>query len=284
MSGLVEDKDAILGSLDSVSALANETSDLAVGIRPAFVRDVKGLRKVATNLNQGRSEIDRALQIMPIKLDQDRAHRHQRLVLQLLPVPVPGQRPRRRPARSRSSTTPAPSARTRGATSDEHAIPRTQPGPDRGDQHRRAHRPAGPGLQRQQPAAHRWRRHLPRCLRRVRRSQARRRGPHRRRPRRQGRRRRAQGRPRRGVASRSRPPRSSAPRRWQRSRSRPCWARCSSPSSRPAPASSRRTPRSRCPGRRSPYNVVQAFSGLADRAEKIDVDRLGEVDRHPGRR
>jgi phospholipid/cholesterol/gamma-HCH transport system substrate-binding protein len=48
--------------------LANETSDLAVGIRPAFVRDVKGLRKVATNLNRGRSEIDRALQVMPIKL------------------------------------------------------------------------------------------------------------------------------------------------------------------------------------------------------------------------
>ena len=68
MSGLVEDKDAILNSLDSVSALANETSDLAVGIRPAFVRDVKGLRKVATNLNRGRSEIDRALQVMPIKL------------------------------------------------------------------------------------------------------------------------------------------------------------------------------------------------------------------------
>ena len=42
MAGLVKDKDAILGSLDSVSALANETSDLVVGIRPSFVRDVKG--------------------------------------------------------------------------------------------------------------------------------------------------------------------------------------------------------------------------------------------------
>ena len=68
MSGLVEDKDAILGTLDSISTLADETSDLAVGIRPAFVRDVKGLRQVATNLNRGRSEIDRALQILPIKL------------------------------------------------------------------------------------------------------------------------------------------------------------------------------------------------------------------------
>ena len=61
MAGLVKDKDAILGSLDSVSALANETSDLVVGIRPSFVRDVKGLRGVASNLNKGRSEVDRAL-------------------------------------------------------------------------------------------------------------------------------------------------------------------------------------------------------------------------------
>ncbi|MDX6231965.1 MAG: phospholipid/cholesterol/gamma-HCH transport system substrate-binding protein [Nocardioidaceae bacterium] len=68
MSGLVQDKDAILGSLDSVSNLAEQTADLTVGIRPSFVRDVKGLRKVATNLNKGRSEIDRALQILPIKL------------------------------------------------------------------------------------------------------------------------------------------------------------------------------------------------------------------------
>ncbi len=68
MTGLVKDKDAILGSLDSVSALANETSDLVVGIRPSFVRDVKGLRGVATNLNKGRSEVDRALQVLPLKL------------------------------------------------------------------------------------------------------------------------------------------------------------------------------------------------------------------------
>lgn len=70
MAGLVKDKDAILGSLDSVSALANETSDLAVGIRPSLVRDVKGLRQVAGNLNKGRAEIDRALQVLPIKLEK----------------------------------------------------------------------------------------------------------------------------------------------------------------------------------------------------------------------
>ena len=68
MAGLVKDKDAILGSLDSISSLANETSDLAVGIRPSLVKDVKGLRKVATNLNAGKSELDRALQVLPVKL------------------------------------------------------------------------------------------------------------------------------------------------------------------------------------------------------------------------
>ncbi len=68
MAGLVKDRDAILGSLESISGLADETSDLAVGIRPAFVRDVKGLRRVASNLNKGRGELDRAMQILPVKL------------------------------------------------------------------------------------------------------------------------------------------------------------------------------------------------------------------------
>jgi phospholipid/cholesterol/gamma-HCH transport system substrate-binding protein len=68
MGGLVQDKDAILNSLDSVSNLAEQTSDLVTGIRPSFVKDVKGLRQVAGNLNAGRDELDRAMQILPIKL------------------------------------------------------------------------------------------------------------------------------------------------------------------------------------------------------------------------
>ena len=70
MTGLVQDKDAILNSLDSVSALSNETSDLVVGIRPSLVKDVKGLRQVAGNLNKNRGELDRAMQILPIKLNK----------------------------------------------------------------------------------------------------------------------------------------------------------------------------------------------------------------------
>jgi phospholipid/cholesterol/gamma-HCH transport system substrate-binding protein len=70
MAGLVKDKDAILGSLDSISTLADETSDLTVGIRPSLVKDVRGLRQVATNLNRNRSELDRAMQVLPIKLEK----------------------------------------------------------------------------------------------------------------------------------------------------------------------------------------------------------------------
>jgi len=70
IGGLADDKDAILGSLDSISALTRETADITTGIRPGLVASIKGLREVATNLNQGRSEIDRALQILPIKLEK----------------------------------------------------------------------------------------------------------------------------------------------------------------------------------------------------------------------
>lgn len=70
LAGLVQDKDAILSSLDSVSALTQQTADLTTGIRPGLVASIKGLRQVATNLNKGRDEIDRALQILPIKLNK----------------------------------------------------------------------------------------------------------------------------------------------------------------------------------------------------------------------
>lgn len=68
--GLANDKDAILGSLDSISSLAVETSDLVKGIRPPLVKDVKELRTVAGNLAKNRAEIDRALQVLPIKLNK----------------------------------------------------------------------------------------------------------------------------------------------------------------------------------------------------------------------
>ncbi|WP_141015364.1 MCE family protein [Nocardioides sambongensis] len=70
LSGLRSDRKAILSSLDSISALAVQTGDLADDIREPFVRDIKQLRKVAGNLDAGRAEIDRSLQVLPIKLNK----------------------------------------------------------------------------------------------------------------------------------------------------------------------------------------------------------------------
>jgi phospholipid/cholesterol/gamma-HCH transport system substrate-binding protein len=68
VSGLSQDRQAILGSLDSVSALAVQTSDLVTGIRPGLTKDIGQLRKVAGTLDANKAEIDRALQVLPIKL------------------------------------------------------------------------------------------------------------------------------------------------------------------------------------------------------------------------
>jgi phospholipid/cholesterol/gamma-HCH transport system substrate-binding protein len=68
MHGLMTDRRAILGSLNQISDLTQQTADIATGIRPSFVEDVKQLRRTAGNLRRGRGELDRALQILPIKL------------------------------------------------------------------------------------------------------------------------------------------------------------------------------------------------------------------------
>lgn len=68
VGGLKDDREAILSSLDSISALSVETASLVEDIRPTFVRDIKQLRIVAGNLDRNRAEIDRALQVLPIKL------------------------------------------------------------------------------------------------------------------------------------------------------------------------------------------------------------------------
>ncbi len=70
VSGLSQDRQAILGSLDSISSLAVQTSDLVTGIRPPLTKDVKQLRGVAGTLDRNKAEIDRALQVLPIKLNK----------------------------------------------------------------------------------------------------------------------------------------------------------------------------------------------------------------------
>ena len=40
------------------------------GIREPFVEDIKQLRRVAGNLDENKAELDRALQVLPIKLNK----------------------------------------------------------------------------------------------------------------------------------------------------------------------------------------------------------------------
>lgn len=68
--GLKTDRKAILGSLDQISSLSVQTSDLVSGIRDPFVKDVRQLRRFAGNLDRNKGEIDRALQVLPIKLNK----------------------------------------------------------------------------------------------------------------------------------------------------------------------------------------------------------------------
>jgi phospholipid/cholesterol/gamma-HCH transport system substrate-binding protein len=68
VGGLKDDRQAILGSLEQISALSVETAGLVKGIRKPFVEDIKQLRRFAGNVNANKAELDRALQVLPIKL------------------------------------------------------------------------------------------------------------------------------------------------------------------------------------------------------------------------
>ena len=70
VGGLKKDRNAILGSLEDVSALSVETASLIDGNREPFVKDIKELRAVAGNIDKNKAELDRALQVLPIKLDK----------------------------------------------------------------------------------------------------------------------------------------------------------------------------------------------------------------------
>ena len=70
IGGLKDDRQAILGSLQEISDLSVETSSLLSGIRKPFVKDIKELRTVAGNIDRNKAELDRALQVLPIKLEK----------------------------------------------------------------------------------------------------------------------------------------------------------------------------------------------------------------------
>jgi phospholipid/cholesterol/gamma-HCH transport system substrate-binding protein len=67
-TGLKDDRQAILGSLDAVSELAVETADLVSDARPALTEDVRQLRRLTGNLSRNTQVLDRELQILPLKL------------------------------------------------------------------------------------------------------------------------------------------------------------------------------------------------------------------------
>ncbi len=68
IGGLKDDRQAILASLDGISDLSVETAGLLKGIRAPFVEDIKQLRRFAGNVDRNKAELDRALQVLPIKL------------------------------------------------------------------------------------------------------------------------------------------------------------------------------------------------------------------------
>jgi phospholipid/cholesterol/gamma-HCH transport system substrate-binding protein len=70
VAGLKDDREAILDSFDQVSLLADETAELVEGVRPTLVEDVKQLRRLTKNINDNKRELDRALQVLPIKLQK----------------------------------------------------------------------------------------------------------------------------------------------------------------------------------------------------------------------
>lgn len=70
VSGLKDDRRAILGSLEGISELSVETADLVQGIRSPLVQDIKQLRRFAGNVEDNKAELDRALQVLPIKINK----------------------------------------------------------------------------------------------------------------------------------------------------------------------------------------------------------------------
>ena len=68
--GLDQDKQPILDSLDHISGLSQQTSDLVSGIRSPFVEDIKQLKTFAGQLADQRQGLDNDLQIEPQKLNK----------------------------------------------------------------------------------------------------------------------------------------------------------------------------------------------------------------------
>ena len=72
VTGLKDDRDAILNSVDSISDLTDETSDLLVQGRPALSEDIKQLNGLTKNLSKkdNLATIENSIKILPRKLQK----------------------------------------------------------------------------------------------------------------------------------------------------------------------------------------------------------------------
>jgi phospholipid/cholesterol/gamma-HCH transport system substrate-binding protein len=72
VTGLKTDRDAILNSVDSISDLTDETSDLLVQGRPALTEDIKQLNSLTKNLSSKKNlaTLENSIKILPIKLQK----------------------------------------------------------------------------------------------------------------------------------------------------------------------------------------------------------------------
>jgi phospholipid/cholesterol/gamma-HCH transport system substrate-binding protein len=69
-TGVVKGDDIRIAGVKVGTVKNVEIADLVDGIREPFVEDVKQLRAVAENLDRNKAELDRALQVLPIKLEK----------------------------------------------------------------------------------------------------------------------------------------------------------------------------------------------------------------------
>lgn len=70
IGGLKDDKDAIINSLSNISSLSVQTSDLLNGISDPLANDVHYLKTWSELLLKDRDELDKELQILPIKYNK----------------------------------------------------------------------------------------------------------------------------------------------------------------------------------------------------------------------
>lgn len=72
VTGLKDDRDAILNSVDTISDLTDETSDLLVQGRPALSEDIVQLNALTKNLSSSKnlSTLENSIKIFPIKISK----------------------------------------------------------------------------------------------------------------------------------------------------------------------------------------------------------------------